>query len=102
MAQHCMFERRLRFPGVESLSVDAHAAAARFLASPALAEGTRRAYGFDVREFVAWLDKEGTALDDVDIRTLVDYVALLGSGRRPGGRLAPATISRKLAAVRAF
>jgi site-specific recombinase XerD len=97
-----MFERRLRFPGVESLSVDTHAAAARFLASPALAEGTRRAYGFDVQEFVAWLDKEGTALDDVDVRTLVDYVALLGSGRRPGGRLAPATISRKLAAVRAF
>jgi site-specific recombinase XerD len=82
--------------------VDTHAAAARFLASPALAEGTRRAYGVDVREFVAWLDAKGTALDDVDVRTLVDYVALLGSGRRPGGRLAPATISRKLAAVRAF
>jgi site-specific recombinase XerD len=97
-----MVRRRLRFPGVESLCVDTHAAAARFLASPALAEGTRRAYGVDVREFVAWLDKEGTALDDVDVRTLVDYVALLGSGRRPGGRLAPATISRKLAAVRAF
>ncbi|HEY8317106.1 MAG TPA: tyrosine-type recombinase/integrase [Gaiellaceae bacterium] len=82
--------------------MDTHAAAARFLASPALAEGTRRAYGVDVREFVAWLDAKGTALDDVDVRTLVDYVALLGSGRRPGGRLAPATISRKLAAVRAF
>jgi site-specific recombinase XerD len=82
--------------------VDAHAAAARFLESPSLAEGTRRAYRVDVNEFCRWLDAQGTALDDVDVRTLVDYVGLLGSGRRPGGRLAPATISRKLAAVRAF
>jgi site-specific recombinase XerD len=82
--------------------VDAHTAAARFLESPALAEGTRRAYRVDVTEFCRWLESEGTALDDVDMRTLVEYVGLLGSGRRPGGRLAPATISRKLAAVRAF
>jgi site-specific recombinase XerD len=82
--------------------VDTHAAAARFLESPAFADGTRRAYRVDVTQFCDWLDERGTALDDVDIRTLVDYVALLGSGRRPGGRLAPATISRKLAAVRAF
>jgi site-specific recombinase XerD len=82
--------------------VDADTAAARFLESPALAEGTRRAYRVDVTEFCRWLESEGTALDDVDVRTLVDYVGLLGSGRRPGGRLAPATISRKLAAVRAF
>jgi site-specific recombinase XerD len=82
--------------------VDTRAAAARFLESPALAEGTRRAYRVDVTEFCTWLDTQGTALDDVDVRTLVDYVGLLGSGRRPGGRLAPATISRKLAAVRAF
>src|SRR5207302_956782 len=64
--------------------------------------GTRRAYRVDVTEFCRWLESEGTALDDVDVRTLVEYVGLLGSGRRPGGRLAPATISRKLAAVRAF
>jgi site-specific recombinase XerD len=82
--------------------VDADTAAARFLESPALAEGTRRAYRVDVTEFCQWLESEGTALDDVDVRTLVEYVGLLGSGRRPGGRLAPATISRKLAAVRAF
>ena len=82
--------------------MDAHTAAARFLESPALAEGTRRAYRVDVTEFCRWLDSQGTALDDVDVRTLVEYVGLLGSGRRPGGRLAPATISRKLAAVRAF
>jgi site-specific recombinase XerD len=82
--------------------VDAHTAAARFLESPALADGTRRAYRVDVTEFCRWLESQGTALDDVDVRTLVEYVGLLGAGRRPGGRLAPATISRKLAAVRAF
>src|SRR5579859_3489187 len=102
MLQHCTDRRRPRRTHVEPLSVDTHAAAARFLESPALAEGTRRAYRVDVNEFCRWLDAEGTALDDVDVRTLVEYVGLLGSGRRPGGKLAPATINRKLAAVRAF
>src|SRR4051812_46456498 len=97
-----MVRERQRSGGVESPCVDAHAAAARFLESPALAEGTRRAYRVDVTEFCRWLDAEGIALDDVDVRTLVEYVGVLGSGRRRGGRLAPATISRKLAAVRAF
>ena len=84
--------------------MDARAAAARFLDSAALSDGTRRAYRVDVEEFCGWLAARGTALDDVDVRTLVDYVAHLGAsrpGRRPS-RLAPATISRKLAAVRAF
>jgi site-specific recombinase XerD len=84
--------------------VDAHAAAARFLDSPALSEGTRRAYGNDVGEFCHWLDRRGTKLADVDVRVLVDYASHLGAarpGRRPS-KLAPATISRKLAAVRAF
>jgi site-specific recombinase XerD len=84
--------------------VDAHAAAARFLDSPALAEGTRRAYRFDVEEFCRWLDARGTALDDVDVRVLVEYATKLGAsqtGRRPS-RLAAATIGRKLAAVRSF
>jgi site-specific recombinase XerD len=84
--------------------VDTHAAAARFLESPALSEGTRRAYRVDVGEFCRWLDARGTALDDVDVRAFVEYAAHLGAsrpGRRPS-RLAPATISRKLAAVRAF
>jgi len=79
-----------------------HAAAARFLESPSFSEGTRRAYRHDVAEFCRWLEARGTKLDDVDVRTLVDYVADLGSGRRRGGKLAPATISRKLSAVRAF
>jgi site-specific recombinase XerD len=84
--------------------VDARTAAARFLDSPALSNGTRRAYGYDVGEFCTWLDRRGTKLDDVDVRALVDYASHLGAarpGRRPG-KLAPATISRKLAAVRAF
>jgi len=84
--------------------MDADTAAARFLASPALAEGTRRAYRVDVEEFCRWLDVRGIALDDVDVRVLVEYAAQLGAarpGRRPS-RLAPTTIARKLAAVRAF
>jgi site-specific recombinase XerD len=84
--------------------VDAHTAAARFLESPALSEGTRRAYRVDVEEFCRWLDARGTALDDVDVRAFVEYASHLGAarpGRRPA-KLAPATIARKLAAVRTF
>ncbi|HZT93071.1 MAG TPA: tyrosine-type recombinase/integrase [Gaiellaceae bacterium] len=81
--------------------MDARAAADRFLASPALSEATRRAYGGDIGEFCRWLEDRGTSLDAVDVRVLADYVASLG-GARHGRKLAPATISRKLAAVRAF
>jgi site-specific recombinase XerD len=76
----------------------------RYLGSPALADATRRAYRFDVEEFARWLEARGTDLDAVDVRVLADYVAELGvarAGRNPR-RLAPATIARKLAAVRAF
>ncbi|HVS86014.1 MAG TPA: tyrosine-type recombinase/integrase [Gaiellaceae bacterium] len=82
--------------------MDARAAADRFLASPAFAEGTRRAYRVDVEEFCAWLETRRVALEQVDVRVLAEYVAWLGTARRSGGKLAPATISRKLAAVRAF
>jgi site-specific recombinase XerD len=84
--------------------VDTHAAAARFLDSPALSAATRRAYRYDVEEFCAWLDRRGAKLEDVDVTTLVDYTSMLGAarpGRRPP-KLAAATIARKLAAVRAF
>jgi site-specific recombinase XerD len=81
--------------------VEARAAADRFLASPTLSESTRRAYGSDVGEFCGWLEDRGTGLDAVDVRVLADYVAWLGGARR-GRKLAPATVSRKLAAVRAF
>ena len=82
--------------------MDARSAAARFLDSPALSDATRRAYRFDVREFCDWLDLRGEKLDDVEVRTLVEYVGYLGSARGGRGKLAPATISRKLAAVRGF
>jgi site-specific recombinase XerD len=87
-------------PG-EPSDVEASNEAARFLASPALSEATRRAYGGDIEEFSAWLQERGTRLDAVDVRVLAEYVAWLGGGRH-GRKLAPATISRKLAAVRAF
>jgi site-specific recombinase XerD len=80
--------------------METSAAAERFLASPALADATRRAYRVDVREFCRWLGER--PLDAVDVRVLVDYTAYLGSARNGRGRLAPATIARKLAAVRAF
>jgi site-specific recombinase XerD len=84
--------------------VDAHAAAERFLASPALADSTRRAYRVDVLEFCEWLRAQRTPLDRVDVRVLADYVAELGRSRpgRTPRRLASSTVSRKLAAVRAF
>jgi site-specific recombinase XerD len=84
--------------------VDAHAAAARFLDSPTLSDGTRRAYRHDVEEFCDWLARRRIRLEDVDIRTLVDYASHLGTartGRRPA-KLAPSTVARKLAAVRSF
>jgi site-specific recombinase XerD len=81
--------------------VEARSAADRFLASPALSKSTRRAYGGDVGEFCTWLEERGTKLEAVDVRVLADYVAWLGASRQ-GRKLAPATISRKLAAVRAF
>jgi site-specific recombinase XerD len=83
--------------------VDTRAAVERFLASPGLSEATRRAYRFDVEEFASWLRQRG-GLEDVDVPLLAAYASELGAarpGRRPR-RLAPATIARKLAAVRAF
>jgi integrase/recombinase XerC len=84
--------------------VRAVAAIERYLASPSLSESTRRAYRVDVEEFVAWLEPRGTPLDAVDVRTLAAYAAELGAARagRSPRRLAPATIARKLAAVRSF
>ena len=72
----------------------------RFLRSPALSDATRRAYRVDVEEFVGWLDARGVRLERVGLRELADYAADLGRARPR--KLAPATIARKLAAVRAF
>ena len=38
------------------------AAIDRFLASPSLAESTRRAYAADLRRFGDWLERRGTAV----------------------------------------
>jgi site-specific recombinase XerD len=84
--------------------MDARREIERFLASPAHSDATRRAYRVDVEEFAAWLRERGTGLADVDVRVLADYAAALAAARpgRTPRRLAPATVSRKLAAVRAF
>jgi integrase/recombinase XerC len=84
--------------------VDARAEIDRFLASPALSDATRRAYRTDLDEFRHWLGRRRLPLERVDTRALADYVAELGAAR-PGRiprRLAPATIGRKVAAVRSF
>ena len=84
--------------------METQAAIDRFLANPALSDSTRRAYGVDLAEFGTWLRARKASVDDVDARLLADYAAELGAarrGRKPS-KLAPATIARKLAAVRAF
>jgi len=81
------------------LPVDIYVEIDRFLAGPGLAESTRRSYGFDLRDFARWLEQRGLELERIDVRSLADYTTELGRDRR---RLSPATISRRLAAVRSF
>ena len=76
----------------------------RFLDSPELSEATRRAYRVDVEEFASWLRKRGHVARR---RRRRDAERVRGRARRrtPGrdpSKLAPATIARKLAAVRAL
>ena len=68
------------WPG-EPSPVGTRTAADRFLASPALSESTRRAYGGDIGEFCGWLEERRTSLEAVDVRVLADYVAWLGGAR---------------------
>ena len=84
--------------------MDTRAAIERFLASPGLSTATRRAYRIDVEEFDAWLRRKGIRLANVDVAVLAAYISDLGASRpgRNPRRLAPATVARKLAAVRAF
>jgi len=88
--------------GRETLTVDA--AVERFLRAAPLGEASRRAYRVDVEEFASWLRRRGQKVEDVDARVLAEYTSLLGAPRpgRTPRRLAPATIARKLAAVRSF
>src|SRR5215211_2740641 len=71
----------------------------RFLASPSLADATRRSYRVDVEQFARWLESRRIPLEEVGVRELTEYATELGRGRP---KLAPATIARKLAAVRSL
>jgi site-specific recombinase XerD len=76
------------------------AATERFLAAAGLSDATKRGYAGDLREFGQWFGPD-SPVEDIDVRVLVDWVAELGRARERG-RLAPATISRKLVAVRSL
>ncbi|CAN5224462.1 site-specific tyrosine recombinase XerD [soil metagenome] len=80
--------------------MDTARAIERFLSSPGLGESTRRSYRWDVEEFGLWLAARRLRVRDVDVRALTEYAAELGRARPR--KLAPATIARKLAAVRSF
>ncbi|CAB4689094.1 unannotated protein [freshwater metagenome] len=71
----------------------------RYLAAAGISDATRRAYGADLNDFAEWFGDR--SLDEIDVRTLSDYTAYLGRAR-PGGKLSPSTISRRLAAVRSL
>lgn len=61
------------------------------------AEKTRRAYGSDLAEFAAWATQLGLAPTEVTYPILRRFAALLSERR-----VAPATVARKLASLRAF
>jgi integrase/recombinase XerC len=71
----------------------------RFLSTPSLSDATRRAYRIDLEQFAAWLGARRLGLADVDLRVLTEYAAELGR-RRP--KLAPASVARKLSAIRSL
>jgi site-specific recombinase XerD len=73
------------------------AAVARFLEHGGLSESTRRAYRVDLEAFSRWLAERQLGLEDVDARVLSEYVGELGRGRE---RLAPASVARRLSAIR--
>jgi len=76
------------------------AALARFdedLVRRGAAEKTRMAYAADLRQFAVWASWQGVEATDVRHRVLRRYAAALSERRS-----APATVARKLAALRAF
>jgi site-specific recombinase XerD len=84
--------------------VDTRAAVESFLASPALADSTRRAYRGDLEEFASWLGRRGLDLESFDARAFADYIGDLGR-ERPGRtprKLSETTLMRKVAAVRSL
>ncbi len=71
----------------------------RYLSCAGISDSTRRAYAADLRDFVEWYGER--PIEQVDVRVLAEYTADLGRARR-GRKLAPATIARRLSAVRAL
>jgi site-specific recombinase XerD len=71
----------------------------RFLASSGISQATRRGYAADLRDFAGWYGNG--ELERIDVRVLSDYAADLGRAR-PGGKLSPATVARRLSAVRSL
>ena len=67
------------------------------LARRAVAEKTRRAYATDAAELARWASARELDPDTLGVRALRRYLAGLSEGGR-----APATIARKLAAIRAL
>ena len=67
------------------------------LARRGMAETTRRAYGSDLGQFSAWCAEQALAPEAVTVRVLRRYAQRLGE-RHAG----PATVARKLAAIRNF
>lgn len=63
----------------------------------AVAEKTRQAYGSDAADFAAWAGARELKPGAVDVRMLRRYAASLSERR-----LAPATVARRLAALRAL
>jgi site-specific recombinase XerD len=70
-----------------------------YLGAAGISKGTVRAYRTDLRDFAEWYGER--PLERVDVRALADYTADLGRARR-GRKLAPATIARRLTAVRSL
>ena len=84
--------------------MDTRAAVESFLASPSLADSTRRAYRSDLEEFASWLRRRGLDLESFDARAFAEYLGDLGR-ERPGRtprKLSETTIMRKVAAVRSL
>ena len=71
----------------------------RYLSAAGVSDATKRAYASDLRDFSEWYGAR--PLEEVDVRVLSEYVAELGRART-GGRLAPATVARRVAAVRSL
>jgi integrase/recombinase XerC/integrase/recombinase XerD len=62
-----------------------------------MADKTRRAYAIDLGQFALWCTSQGLEPPEVSARTLRRYAALLSDRRN-----VPATVARKLAALRSF